>query len=135
MGAQRAFCVLPSKLQHFMPSMLAWPHLSRAWHGSWNLKHIHSCDVPARLPCRRPAHQSARWHCCRGMGWQEGRAIGRSGKGEVIAKELVRRPQRLGLGATPAAETNQKKYIKPGELPSPFWPRTCLPSFWDCAVA
>lgn len=50
------------------------------------------------------------------MGWQEGRAIGRGGKGEVVAKELVRRPQRLGLGATPAPETHQKKYIKPGGL-------------------
>ncbi|GAB4821489.1 hypothetical protein N2152v2_008535 [Parachlorella kessleri] len=49
----------------------------------------------------------------RGMGWQEGRAIGRGGKGEVVAKELVRRPQRLGLGATPAPDTHQKKFIKP----------------------
>ena len=53
----------------------------------------------------------------RGMGWSEGRAIGRGNKKEeVVAKELVRRPHRLGLGAAPAPvpETN-KKYIKPGE--------------------
>lgn len=51
---------------------------------------------------------------CRGMGWTEGRAIGRGAKAEVVAKELVRRPDRLGLGATPAPETHQRKYIKPG---------------------
>lgn len=54
------------------------------------------------------------------MGWQSGRAIGRGGKEEVVAKELVRRPQRLGLGATPAPETHQKKYIKPGGGSLPF---------------
>lgn len=51
----------------------------------------------------------------RGMGWEEGRAIGRGAKEEVKAKELVRRPQRLGLGAAPAPEQQQRKYIKPGE--------------------
>ncbi|KAI7838635.1 hypothetical protein COHA_007562 [Chlorella ohadii] len=51
----------------------------------------------------------------RGMGWEEGKAIGRGTKGEVKAKELIRRPQRLGLGAAPAPEQQQKKYIKPGE--------------------
>jgi hypothetical protein len=102
---------------------------------------------------------------CRGMGWTEGKALGRNGKEEVKAKELVRwvlvelmaqmsaacgqsapvaaaaascrccrrlkrrlpcmsawlpcllrcrRPQRLGLGAAPAPEQQQKKYIKPG---------------------
>lgn len=33
---------------------------------------------------------------------------------QVVAKELVRRPQRLGLGAAPALEKKEKKYIKPG---------------------
>lgn len=51
----------------------------------------------------------------RGMGWTEGKAIGRGAKEEVTAKELVRRPQRLGLGAAPAPEQQTKKYIKPGE--------------------
>lgn len=52
----------------------------------------------------------------RGMGWSEGRAIGRGAKEEVTAKELVRRPHRLGLGAAPAPEpATHKKYIKPGE--------------------
>ncbi|KAL4855957.1 hypothetical protein ACK3TF_003714 [Chlorella vulgaris] len=51
----------------------------------------------------------------RGMGWSEGQSIGRTTKEEVKAKELVRRPQRLGLGAAPAPEQVQKKYIKPGE--------------------
>ena len=52
----------------------------------------------------------------RGMGWKEGRGIGRNAKGEVQAKELVRRPDRLGLGANPVpVATKEKKYIKPGE--------------------
>lgn len=52
----------------------------------------------------------------RGMGWTEGKAIGRHGKEEVRAKELVRREARLGLGARPAPmEATHKKYIKPGE--------------------
>ncbi|EFN53037.1 hypothetical protein CHLNCDRAFT_53994 [Chlorella variabilis] len=51
----------------------------------------------------------------RGMGWTEGAAIGRNAKEEVKAKELVRRPQRLGLGAAPAPEQANKKFIKPGE--------------------
>ena len=51
----------------------------------------------------------------RGMGWSEGKAIGRGAKEEVTAKELVRRPARLGLGAAPAPEAGTKKYIKPGE--------------------
>lgn len=52
----------------------------------------------------------------RGMGWYEGRGIGRNAKGEVDAKELVRRSDRLGLGADPAASVKkEKKYIKPGE--------------------
>jgi len=52
----------------------------------------------------------------RGMGWTEGRAIGRGSKDEIAAKEIVRRPHRLGLGAAPApAPATHKKYIKPGE--------------------
>lgn len=52
----------------------------------------------------------------RGMGWFQGRGIGRNAKGEVEAKELVRRADKLGLGADPAApKKNQKRFIKPGE--------------------
>ncbi|KAG7668162.1 hypothetical protein KSW81_002061 [Nannochloris sp. 'desiccata'] len=56
----------------------------------------------------------------RGMGWQEGRAIGRGNKKEVTTKDLIRRPHRLGLGAAPApAPETHKKYIKPGESRAP----------------
>jgi len=51
----------------------------------------------------------------RGMGWVEGKAIGRMHREEVEARELLRRPIRLGLGAAPVPETNEKKIIKPGE--------------------
>jgi G patch domain and KOW motifs-containing protein len=52
----------------------------------------------------------------RGMGWFEGRGIGRNAKGEVEAKELVRRADKLGLGADPAqTKNNKKRFIKPGE--------------------
>lgn len=52
----------------------------------------------------------------RGMGWSEGKGIGRNAKKDVEAKELVRRADRLGLGADPAAPTKkQKRFIKPGE--------------------
>jgi G patch domain and KOW motifs-containing protein len=51
----------------------------------------------------------------RGMGWVEGKAIGRMHREEVEAIELLRRPTRLGLGAAPVPETNEKKIIKPGE--------------------
>lgn len=54
----------------------------------------------------------------RGMGWSEGRAVGRNVKEEVKAKDLVRRPHRLGLGAAPAPEAPSKKKIKPGETPA-----------------
>jgi G patch domain/KOW motif-containing protein len=39
----------------------------------------------------------------RGMGWEAGRGLGRARGGgeEVVAKDLVRRPARLGLGAAP----------------------------------
>jgi hypothetical protein len=39
----------------------------------------------------------------RGMGWHEGRGLGRTGAGDVVPKETVRRPHRLGLGASAAA--------------------------------
>jgi len=56
----------------------------------------------------------------RGMGWQEGRAIGRGNKKEVTTKDLIRRPHRLGLGAAPVpAPETHKKYIKPGESRAP----------------
>jgi G patch domain/KOW motif-containing protein len=51
----------------------------------------------------------------RGMGWSEGRAVGRTAREEVLAKELVRRPQRLGLGAAPVPELPKKKVARPGE--------------------
>lgn len=52
----------------------------------------------------------------RGMGWFEGRGIGRNAKGEVEAKELVRRTDKLGLGADPTVpKKTEKRFIKPGE--------------------
>jgi G patch domain/KOW motif-containing protein len=56
----------------------------------------------------------------RGMGWSEGRAIGRGHKAEAVATELARRPHRLGLGAAPAPQAeSKKKFIKPGETRGP----------------
>ena len=52
----------------------------------------------------------------RGMGWEEGKAVGRMHRGMVEAVEFLPRAGRLGLGAQPAVkEEHQKKYIKPGE--------------------
>lgn len=52
----------------------------------------------------------------RGMGWEEGKPVGRNSKGLVAAVEFVPRSGRLGLGANaPVKEPPQKKYIKPGE--------------------
>lgn len=58
----------------------------------------------------------------RGMGWKEGRPIGRNTKNAIVEPILLEaRPQLLGLGATPKPPTEaeikakQKKYIKPGE--------------------
>ena len=49
----------------------------------------------------------------RGMGWEEGKAVGRMHKGMVEAVEFIPRPGRLGLGAQPATKDEpQKKYIK-----------------------
>jgi G patch domain/KOW motif-containing protein len=52
----------------------------------------------------------------RGMGWEEGKPVGRNSKGLVAAVEFVPRPGRLGLGASGAPPpTNDRKRIKPGE--------------------
>ena len=53
----------------------------------------------------------------RGMGWEEGKPVGRNNNGMVAAVEFVPRSGRLGLGADPAPnkKENNKKYIKPGE--------------------
>lgn len=52
----------------------------------------------------------------RGMGWEEGKAVGRMHRGMVEAVEFIPRPARLGLGAQPVTKDEpQKKYIKPGE--------------------
>ena len=52
----------------------------------------------------------------RGMGWEEGKPVGRNSKGMVAAVEFVPRPGRLGLGASRRAPpTNDRKRIKPGE--------------------
>ena len=56
----------------------------------------------------------------RGMGWEEGRALGREGGDEVQAVEYVRRPGRLGLGAqpdaqAPPAEGGRRRPARPGE--------------------
>ena len=55
----------------------------------------------------------------RGMGWEEGKAVGRRNIRGTIpqAIEFVPRPSGLGLGANPAPAPPKKerKYIKPGE--------------------
>ncbi|KAJ3023972.1 hypothetical protein HKX48_008586 [Thoreauomyces humboldtii] len=53
----------------------------------------------------------------RGMGWEQGRAVGKNPDGLTEPITLKSRPQLLGLGATPAPvlEVKQKKYIRPGE--------------------
>ena len=52
----------------------------------------------------------------RGMGWEEGKPVGRNATGLVSAVEFVPRGGRLGLGATGAPPpTNSRKHIKPGE--------------------
>jgi G patch domain/KOW motif-containing protein len=57
----------------------------------------------------------------RGMGWIEGKAVGRNSKGKVVEPVVnVPRPDRLGLGAAPKPpEVKEKKYIKPGETRGP----------------
>ncbi|KAH6588275.1 hypothetical protein BASA50_010826 [Batrachochytrium salamandrivorans] len=60
----------------------------------------------------------------RGMGWADGKAVGKSQKGLLAPVVVKARPHLLGLGATPAPvlENKQKKYIRPGEkrLPDPL---------------
>lgn len=55
----------------------------------------------------------------RGMGWAEGKAVGKRNIRGVVpqAIEFVPRPSGLGLGAdpAPAPPKREKKYIKPGE--------------------
>ena len=55
----------------------------------------------------------------RGMGWAEGKAVGRRNIRGVVpqAIQFVARPSGLGLGADPAptAPKREKKYVKPGE--------------------
>ncbi|KAJ3172593.1 hypothetical protein HDU88_005922 [Geranomyces variabilis] len=53
----------------------------------------------------------------RGMGWENGRPVGKNPKGLTEPISLKSRPHLLGLGATPAPvlEPKIKKYIKPGE--------------------
>lgn len=53
----------------------------------------------------------------RGMGWQEGMGVGRNRK-KADPVEYLRRPERLGLGAQPAApdpNAGKKKVVKMGE--------------------
>ncbi|KAJ3187670.1 hypothetical protein HDU85_006062 [Gaertneriomyces sp. JEL0708] len=52
----------------------------------------------------------------RGMGWSEGKPVGKNPKGLIEPKQPQSRPHLLGLGATPApVEVKKKKYYKPGE--------------------
>ena len=63
----------------------------------------------------------------RGMGWQEGRALGREGGEEVQAVEYVRRPGRLGLGAQPDAEAPGGAQDGPGGKRRPPRPGEATP--------
>lgn len=49
----------------------------------------------------------------RGMGWHEGRGLGRKGSGDVVPKETVRRPHRLGLGASAASAVGEQNKDQP----------------------
>ncbi|KAJ3177266.1 hypothetical protein HDU87_004517 [Geranomyces variabilis] len=53
----------------------------------------------------------------RGMGWENGRPVGKNPRGLTEPISLKSRPHLLGLGATPAPvlEPKIKKFIKPGE--------------------
>lgn len=53
----------------------------------------------------------------RGMGWEKGKPVGRNPKGSVEAREYVRRPERLGLGAKP--KEIQPKPRRKGRLGEP----------------
>jgi G patch domain/KOW motif-containing protein len=52
----------------------------------------------------------------RGMGWNDGEGVGRT-KAKVEAKEYIRRPDRLGLGAKPAPVKEEKRVVKMGDKP------------------
>jgi hypothetical protein len=45
----------------------------------------------------------------RGLGWQEGQGVGRNKFKDVQMKDIVRRPDRLGLGAKPAPPPPERK--------------------------
>jgi G patch domain/KOW motif-containing protein len=47
----------------------------------------------------------------RGMGWEEGKPLGKNAKGIIAPVEYVHRQQLLGLGAAPAAPQESKKRI------------------------
>uniref|UniRef100_A0A7S0RN92 G-patch domain-containing protein n=1 Tax=Pyramimonas obovata TaxID=1411642 RepID=A0A7S0RN92_9CHLO len=52
----------------------------------------------------------------RGMGWEEGKPLGKNAKGIITPVEYVPRQQLLGLGAAPAApKETKKRFIKSGE--------------------
>merc|ERR1712046_196058 len=54
----------------------------------------------------------------RGMGWAPGKGVGKTNARVVEPVEYLKRPDGLGLGATPAAipeKKKDKKFIKPGE--------------------
>ncbi|QDZ22201.1 G-patch domain-containing protein [Chloropicon primus] len=52
----------------------------------------------------------------RGMGWREGKGVGRNAKEDVKVVEFLSRPDRLGLGARPKEPTSKPNWInKPGE--------------------
>eukprot|EP00959_Pyramimonas_sp_CCMP1952_P140648 2943406-Pyramimonas_sp.AAC.1 len=52
----------------------------------------------------------------RGMGWEEGKPLGKNAKGIVTPVAYVPRQQLLGLGAAPAApQETKKRFIKSGE--------------------
>lgn len=56
----------------------------------------------------------------RGMGWTEGMGVGRNRR-KVEPVEYLRRPERLGLGAKPAApdlDAAKKKVVKMGDKPA-----------------
>jgi len=51
----------------------------------------------------------------RGLGWLDGEGVGKK-RQLVEPKQIVRRPDRLGLGANPAAPPPDKRPRKMGEL-------------------
>lgn len=103
------------------PHLMRNPHLGRNQHEQRETEALR--DDLQHLPPESTVEEYERMPVeafgealLRGMGWTEGRGIGR-GKKDVEAKELVRRADRLGLGADPAATgKKEKRFIKPGEL-------------------